>query len=478
MTEVILVDPMEDTALTAALRLKPPPLHLMYLAAALRERGHGVRILEDNLDAMGPEGTAKKVGKEDPSLVGITAATATVDQAFRYAEAIRRECPNVKIVLGGPHVTFVPAETLHSCGAADAVCIGEGEETLCEIASRVQRDGDLSDIRGIAYRKDGHVVINEPRELIKDIDHMPLPARDLVDVGRCVDPVTGKPIGNMITSRGCVFNCTYCASSRIMGRRFRARSPTSIVDEMEVLMQRYGVEFIEFLDDNFVLDRKRAIAVAHEIKHRGLDIQFVASSRVDTIDRELLRELKSAGLTSIYYGIESGSQRVLDLMNKGIKVEKAVDAVKAAKEADVKVVGSFILGYPGETLAEMDETIRHALSLDVDFAQFSLLTPYPGTPVWESLRGQGLLAECGYDSYTVLDPVINYEKMGVSTQAVRRKLLEAYVRFYLRPRFLIRNPSMITVIPRIIRQSLHSRRQSRKNGRDIHPAQTPVANKG
>ena len=453
MTDAVLVDPLEQSATRATLRLKPPPLHLMYLGASLRQDGYDVRLMEDNLDQRGPEGTAREVVREDPLIVGITAATATVNEAYRYAEEIKRECPNAKIVMGGPHVTFLSVETLQECPALDAVCVGEGEATICELMSRAEAGKGLEDVKGIAYRDDGRIVQNGPRELIKDIDSIPEPARDLLDMKRCVDQ-NGEPIGTIVTSRGCVFGCNYCASSRIMGRRFRARRPEKIVDELESVSGKYGIEYFEFLDDNFVLDRRRAIAVAREIRNRGLDIGFVASSRVDTIDRELLGELRSSGLNSIYYGIESGCQRVLDLMNKGIRVENAVDAVKDAKEEKVRVVGSFILGYPGETLEEMNETVRHAISLDVDMAQFSLLTPYPGTPIWESLRKDGLLADCGFDQYTVLDPVVDYEKLGISTKAVSRKLIEAYARFYLRPSYLLRNPEIIRMAPRVLIKSL------------------------
>lgn len=453
MTEAVLIDPLEEGAIRGTLRLKPPPLHLMYLAASLRKEGYDVRIIEDNSDRLGSKGTAKAVAEEDPLMVGLTASTATLGVAFQYIEEIKKECPETKVVLGGPHVTFLPVETMQDCPAIDAVCIGEGEVTICEMMSKIEAGKDLADVRGVAYRDDGRIVLGDTRELIKDIDSIPDPARDLLDMGHCVD-WNGDPIGTMITSRGCVFGCNYCVSSRIMGRRFRARSPEKIVDEMEELTGRYGIEYIEFLDDNFVLDRKRAKAVAKEIRRRDLDIKFVASSRVDTIDRELLGELQSAGLESIYYGIESGSQRVLDLMNKGVKVKNALDAVKAAKERNVRVVGSFILGYPGESLSEMNETIRHAISLDVDMAQFSILTPYPGTPVWERLKQKGLLADCGYEKYTVLDPVIDYEKLGLSSNMVSRKLMEAYARFYLRPSYLVRNPDIIRMIPKVIMKSL------------------------
>jgi anaerobic magnesium-protoporphyrin IX monomethyl ester cyclase len=256
----------------------------------------------------------------------------------------------------------LPEETLDRGRSVDIAVMGEGEDTLAELVATVEKGADLSEVDGIAYRAEDRIKVNRPREMRANIDDFPLPARDLIRLKDYRDPVKKKPIGTMITSRGCVFGCAYCASSRMMGGRFRARSPISIVDEMEVLIGM-GVEDIEFIDDIFVLDRKRASEIAKEIVRRGLDIGFTASSRVDTISRPLLSELKGAGLTSLYLGIESGSQRILDLMGKRTTLAQVHDAVRTAKELDVNVVGSFILGYPGETLGEMDETIRLSLKL-------------------------------------------------------------------------------------------------------------------
>jgi radical SAM superfamily enzyme YgiQ (UPF0313 family) len=231
-----------------------------------------------------------------------------------------------------------------------------------------------------------------------------------------------------------------------------------------------GVEDIEFIDDIFVLDRKRASEIAKEIVRRGLDIGFTASSRVDTISRPLLSELKGAGLTSLYLGIESGSQRILDLMGKRTTLAQVHDAVRTAKELDVNVVGSFILGYPGETLGEMDETIRLSLKLKLDFAQFSLLTPYPGTPIFDDLRSKGLLLTEDYDRFTVVDPVIDYDKLGVGRKAVSRKIAKAYLRFYTRPTYMLKHRYLFSMIPHALFPHLGSKkRKGAENALDRGP---------
>lgn len=448
MVDVVLIAPADHTHFRKRLGLKAPPLNLMYLASSLRESGFSVRIIDDNVEGAGPDGIARSLGN-DTKLVGLTAATSTLNSAIHYTDAIKRRNEGTVTVLGGPHVSFLPEETLERGRSVDVAVMGEGEDTIVEVASTLERKGDLGGVKGVAFRAGNEVRVNDPREMRVDIDSFPLPARDLIHLDDYKDPVKKRPIGTMITSRGCVFGCAYCASSRMMGQRFRARSPTSIVDEMEVLMG-LGTEDIEFIDDIFVLNQKRATEVAREIRRRGLDVQFSASSRVDTVSRPLVKELQGAGLSSLYLGIESGSQRILDLMGKGTTLAQAHDAVRTAKDLNVRVLGSFILGYPGETLKEMDETIRLSIKLGVDYAQFSLLTPYPGTPIFEHLRSQGLISTQDYDNFTAGDPVIDYDRLGVGRKAVSRKLAMAYFRFYMRPSYLLKHPYVLSMIPRAI----------------------------
>jgi len=227
----------------------------------------------------------------------------------------------------------------------------------------------------------------------------------------------------------------------------------NVVDEIEELVSQYKVTNLEFLDDNFMLNRPRVLAISREIKSRGLDITFVASSRVNEVNHEVLEELHSAGLSTLYYGVESGSARTLELMNKRISLPMAENAVEVAKECDVGVLTSFILGYPGETREDMDATISFAIRLDPDYAQFTILTPYPGTPIFRELKEKGLLATENWDDYTVLNPVIKYEAFGLTARSVSRKLREAYLKFYLRPSYLLRRRNLLKSVLTSIYQS-------------------------
>ena len=444
--EVLLINPLDKGHVTNGLGLRIPPLNIMYLAAALEKASMSTKILDDDLYQVGPLKMANLVSKIDPVVVGVTATTATIKNALKYVNAIKRILPNTLTVIGGPHPTFIPEETLKAEDALDVVVIGEGEETLAEVAEEYKKNElkNFSNVKGIYYRDNGRINVTPPRPLIKNLDGLPFPARHLIPFKEY--KTSQSQAGGMITSRGCVFNCNYCSSSLIMGKKFRSRSAENVVDELEELVYKYGINDIAFLDDIFMLNKRRARAVADEIKNRGLDISFVTSSRVDTVNPEILECLKSAGMSTLYCGIESGSQRVLDIMGKGITLKQAEDAIKAAKKVDINVLGSFILGYPGETAQEMDQTIDFSIKLDPDYSQFSILTPFPGTPIYYELKQKGLLGTEDWSKYTVLDSVVNYEKFGLTKKLVERKLSKAYLKFYTRPKYLFKHRGMFKVL--------------------------------
>jgi radical SAM superfamily enzyme YgiQ (UPF0313 family) len=449
MTRIVLINPIDRTQITNRLGLKAPPLNLMYLAAVLEKAGFYVKIIDANLYNISPREIVNIVKRLKPDIIGLTAATATIKTALRYVSEIKKNLSHVFTIIGGPHTTFLPIETLSMSKDLDAVAIGEGEETLLELAESYEKNEPNwpANVKGIAYRtKNDEIKITPMRPFIKDLDSIPFPARHLVPFNEYKLFNKDSPIGSMITSRGCVFACNYCSSSHLMGRMFRARTPKNVVDEIEELVYKYNVQTIEFIDDIFTLNKKRALEIAKEIRSRKLDINFVASSRVDTINRELLLELKKAGLSTIYYGVESGSERVLKLMNKRITLSQAEKAVNNAKKVGVSTLASFILGYPGETINEMEMTIRFSIKLDPDYVQYSILTPYPGTPIYYELKSKGLIATEDWDKYTVLDPVIEYEKIGLSKNIVSKMLREAYLRFYLRPKYLLKRLTMLKAL--------------------------------
>lgn len=445
--DVMLINPYDENALKNALGFIAPPINLMYLASSLEKESYSVKIVDDDLLQKGYEHVSEMAEKLNPQVVAVTATTSTINSALKYLEMVKNILPNSLRVIGGPHTTFMPFETLKDSQFLDVVVRGEGEETMIDIAVQSSQSiPDLKDVRGIVFRdpNTGSLKFTPDRPLIKDLDSLPFPARHLVPFKSY--GVSKEQTGGIITSRGCVYSCNYCSSSLIMGKKFRWRSPDNVVDEIEELIDNYQIRDIGFMDDTFMLNKRRANDIANEIKARGMDLSFVASSRVDRVDLELLKNLKNSGMQTIYYGVESGSQRILDIMKKGITLKNAENAVKIAKDAGLEVLTSFILGYPGETKDDMNKTIDFSTKLDSDYCQYSILTPFPGTPIYNELREKNLIDDDDWDEYTVLKPVLKYDEMGLNKKMVERKLAMAYLKYYARPKYLMNHRHMFKVM--------------------------------
>ena len=414
-----------------------PPLGLAYLAAVLENDGHSVRIIDAPTLNLSLSQIGRELEHDQPDIVGVTSTTPTIYEALSVIRKAKRVCPNAVTVVGGPHASFFAAETLKECKELDVVCRGEGERTTVELAQAIERKEGLSKVKGIIFRSGDNIVETTPQPWIKDLDSLPFPARHLLPMDKYTILGKRSTIGNIISSRGCPFNCAFCASSLLFGRIFRARSPKNVVDEMEQLIYGYHPETIEFSDDLFTLDKKRTEAICDEIKRRGLDIAWACSSRVDTISRALLQKMKRAGCMLIYYGVESGSQRILNLMKKHVRIEQIVKAIRWTKEVGIETLASFIIGFPGETREDVEKTIAFAKKLDTDYAQFSFATPYPGTELYRLAKEKGLLLTEDWSQYTAGKPIIAVDD---STKDDLIKLLKkAYQRFYLSPKLLLRH---------------------------------------
>ena len=437
MNATLINPPAPHVELSSVLGITVPPLGLAYLAAVLEGDGHSVKIIDAQALGIRLPQIKHEIKKYQPDIVGVTSTTPTIREALTTIETVKEACPDAITVMGGPHVTFLPAETLRGCPQLDVVCVGEGERTMLELARAIERKADLNSVKGIAYRSGDHIVETPPRPLVDDLDSLPFPARRLLPMNKYA--ILGKTsiIGHIMTSRGCPFNCTFCASSLLFGKRFRGRSPKHVVDEIEQIVSEYNPASIEFSDDEFTLDRRRVEGICDEIRRRGLDILWACSSRVDTVSRELLRKMKAAGCFLIYYGVESGCQRILNLMRKGIRIGQVIDAIRWTKEVGIETLASYILGFPGETKEDIKKTITFAKRLSTDYAQFSLATPYPGTELYHSAEEKGLLLIEDWSQYTAGKPItLNNE---CSKEDLRRLLRKAYGSFYLSPTVLLRH---------------------------------------
>ncbi|MEA1904867.1 MAG: radical SAM protein [Candidatus Hadarchaeota archaeon] len=395
-----------------------------YLAPVLEEEGYEVKIVDSPTLGYELSDVREEIKGFNPELVGITSTTPAIYDAYKVAKVAKELNPTCTTVIGGPHPTFTAKQTLKECLHLDIAVRGEGEETIREIAF----SKDLESIEGITYRKNGKIVENESRPPIMDLDSLPFPAYHLLPMGKY--KAGGSRYATMVTSRGCPFNCIFCSSSRICGKVWRGKSPQRVLEQIELLLNEYGVREIEMLDDTFTLNKNRARKICDLIIEEGLDVSWSCSSRVDTIDRSLAEKLKEAGCHTVYMGIESGTQKILDHLKKGISLGQIKKAVKVVKKAGLNPVGSFILGVPGETKKQMKGTIEFAKKLGLTLAQFTLLTPYPGTEVYEMARKNNLLLMKDWSKYTTLDPVMKVR--GMTAKELKRTVFEAYLSFYLR----------------------------------------------
>ncbi|MFQ6125581.1 MAG: B12-binding domain-containing radical SAM protein [Candidatus Heimdallarchaeota archaeon] len=437
--EVTLINPpisVSNPEVVSVLEINTPPMGLASLAAPLEHAGYGVTIIDAPILNLSFTQLGKQLAKKQPEVIGVTAMTPQIIDALRTISIAKKACPEAVTVLGGAHATFLPVKTLQSCSELDVVCVGEGEQTLLELVQTIEKNGRFSKIRGTYSRDNGRLIENERRPPVSNLDDLPFPARHLLEMDKY--RVLGKKIaiGAILTSRGCPFRCAFCSSNRIFGKKFRARSPENVLDEIEQVITDYKPATIEFSDDLFTLNHKRVQDICKEFKKRGIDLPWACSSRVNTVSRTLLCEMKRAGCKLIFYGIESGSQRILNAMHKGITIEQIEKAIKWTNQARIDTYGAFILGWPGETIQEINQTIAFAKKLDLDFSQFSIATPYPGTSLYDAVKEKGLLTTEDWTQFTAGRPIFATNQF--SEKELRALLRKAYKNFYLRSKFLIR----------------------------------------
>lgn len=393
----------------------------VYLASVLRGHGHIVKVLDMLVSEPRREKVLLAIKEHDPDLVGITSVTMTFPMAARIASWAKEAKSDIVVALGGPHVTFVPERSLMECPDADLVVRGEAEETILELVDTLERGADLRSVNGITFRLKEGLLSTPDRPLLGNLDSLPPPAWDLLPLAR-YRALNGK-VG-VLSSRGCPYGCIFCVGYRMVGKKGRFRDPGKVVDEMEWLAKR-GFTSIGIDDDLFTLKRSHALDICGELRGRGLPITWHTFARVDTVDRELLRAMAEAGCTDLLYGVESGSQEILDRIGKRISLEQVKRAVRMGQDAGIRVFASFILGLPGETPASLRATWEFARSLGCQYG-FHVLSPFPGTRIWENPQAFGIKILSERWEYYDANRVITLTD-GLSFRDVE-KILEEYDR--------------------------------------------------
>lgn len=443
MSKVALINPAQST------KYPQPPMGLALIAAVLEREGYQVSVLDANALRLQPEDVALLV--TDANVVGLTAMTPTVSTAISIAHHLKRAKPDLTIILGGAHATLLPEETLAAAPEIDIILRGEGEATIIELLRALEHKQPLDSVPGISYRQDGKVISTAARTTTTDLDSLPFLAYHLLPWRRYKPyPPHGRalPFAAIITSRGCPYRCSYC-SKPIFGNKFRGQSPERVVDEVAYYQEKFGIKELAFYDDVFTLNKKRAYAIADEILKRGLKICWTGETRVNLVDKELLRHMKQAGCYAIAYGIESASPEILNILNKDITLEQVEAAVDITQEVGLQTIGYFMIGSPGETPETVAQTIQLAKRLKLDFAQFAITTPFPGTELYNLYLGNAG-ANIPWENFVYegtgskITPV--FETDGLSRTDLQYWTRRAYKEFYLRPAYLWQRIQRLTSI--------------------------------
>lgn len=365
-----------------------PPLGLAYLAAVLEKAGAEVEILDFVVFPYNETVFRSKLERFNPDIVAATAVTMTFDRAVRIIQDTRRWHPGSLTVMGGPHISFCAEESLSAYPELDIAVLGEGEQTLVEIAAAVEKGRNWHQISGLVFRQAGKIVSTGKRHPPIDVNTLESPARHLLALGRY--RALGMPI-SMTTSRGCPYSCIFCVGRKMVGAKVRYRDPVKVVDEMETLAG-YGFCQINVADDLFTANARHCLAVCDEILKRNLKVKWTSFSRVDTVSLKILQKMKAAGCQAVSFGIESGNAQILKTIQKGITLSQVIEAVHLCNQVGLMPHGSFILGLPGETPETLKETLafgEELKKLGVSYG-FHLLAPFPGTKVRQDSAALGI----------------------------------------------------------------------------------------
>jgi anaerobic magnesium-protoporphyrin IX monomethyl ester cyclase len=395
------------------------PLGILYIAAVLEKAGYEVEVL----DAFQTDLPFRKIGyvtevgipydrigdeirRGKPDIVGIANPfTCQVEHSIKVADIVKEIDPSVLTIVGGPHISVMPTDFLEKAKNVDIAVIGEGEYAMHDIAKFFEGKKKITDIQGIAHRKDGKVVLNAPRPFLKDLDELPYPAYHLVDMEQYLNPKKVEYRSfqdralSMITSRGCPFNCSFCSVHLHMGNMFRAHSVDYVVDHLELVVDKYRVKTIYFEDDNLTLDLKRFESICDKIIERDLRFSWETPNgvRADCLNLNLLKKMKKSGCQSVFVGVESGDQYVLDnIIDKSLKLVDVVKFAKNCKKIGLKTGAFYIIGFPGEKKENMKNTVDFALMLKRKYdvgMHLLFATPSYGTRLYKECKEKGYIRE-------------------------------------------------------------------------------------
>ena len=455
MSEIVLVKPpLSKEALygkMSGVGAYDPPLGLAYLAAHLRGNQVGVEIIDAMAMGLTIDDLVDSIFEKAPRCVGITAVTLDIYSAAQLANKIKQKDEEIITILGGVHLTAVPGETMERFPQFDIGVIGEGEATLVEIIKTLDGSTDLKSVNGLVCRLDGEIFFTPPRKKDYNLDSYPPPAWDIIPGFPQNYPVPPystykSPSCSLVTSRGCGRRCTFCLQGT-MGRPLRFHSAEYVLNIIKHLYHHHGIRDLRFVDDQFLANKDRTEKICTMLIEENLDLTFSCLARIDTIDSQLLRLLKRAGCRQINFGIESGSQRILDLVKKDIRLGDIFQAVKWAKEEGVRILGYFMIGFPTETEKTIQESIAFSKKLPLDDISVFFLTPFPGTELYHSAHRYGVFEKDWKSMSIFIEPC--FVPHGLTKEKILAYRKKAILQFYLRPRIIFSYLGRVNTISQI-----------------------------
>jgi anaerobic magnesium-protoporphyrin IX monomethyl ester cyclase len=413
-----------------------PPLGISYIASVLEEAGHIVKILDISALNLTVDEFCQEINNFEPELVGVTTTTSTLFGALEAAK-IAKEAGAIT-VLGGPQLSVYPKETL-SYSYVDYGINGEGEFVMLELINALEKKMPPDNIKGLIYKNNDEVYVNEPA-IIEDIDSLPFPAYHLLPMKRYDSIIGLYPTSTMISTRGCPYKCHFC-SKQPSDIKFRFRSPKNVVNEMEYLVEKFKIREIMFYDDVMTSCRSHVVGICEEILYRNLKIKWETPARVDNVDNGLLELMHRAGCIRLRYGVESGDEDILKLMDKKIELKEVRRVFKLTKKTGIETFAYFMIGYAHETEVTIRKTIGFALELNPDIVMFTAVTPYPQTPLYKLAMQEGLIKNDYWREFTLGN--IKAQRIPYFLPDIERWIKKAYSSFYFRPKYVIKKLNQI-----------------------------------
>lgn len=410
------------------------PIFLAYSAAQLKEAGHSLSYVDSVVQELDHDQTLRESKKRGPDVIFMETTTPSIEADYDALTALK-EATGATVIVGGPHATYFHKRVLEECPAIDIVIRHEFDTKIADVVSNLE---NLGPIDGISYRKGDVIVDNGDGEMEKDLDAIPFPDRDAIPWNWYVEAwYSRQPFMNMMTSRGCPYQCSFCLWPQSMyGHKQRFRSLDNVFSEIQHLIRRYGVREINIDDGTFTTRRNRVIDFCRRLRSEKIKLVWTCNGRVDNLDDEMLREMKKSGCKMIRLGVESGSQEVLNKINKGLTLRQIEEGIQLVKKHGIQALGGFMFGFPYDSRESVDQTIEFAKKLSPDQVQFSISMCYPGTSLYEYSKENNLLLAKKFKEFDMTHgPVVR--TLDMERGDLEHVLSRAYREFYFRPRFIL-----------------------------------------